>query len=665
MNLGLKAKLSIMTVALLVLAVAAVGYFSYTQGARALLDDVVKNMEQEAILYGDSVDRFLASRQGDCRIISRHPVIASAATSSEEKSAVLKMFKQDLGCYDSISFVTADGVQTADSDGHTGVTKDSKEWFQVAIQGKSYMSDVRMSQDLQKPVISLAEPVYDAATGELLGVVTARLSMEDTIWQILDECQVLQEQRGRTGAYAFLLNREGTIIAHPDKSKVLKENVLETGDADLKAIVKRMINGESGQGHYTYEGVSKRVAFAPLDGFGDYEGQGWSVGLTFADANVARAVAPIKYGALVAGLIAAVIGVLAAILLASRIINPIKEMVSRVERVADGDLTIDLDVRGSDEVGVLGRAFNQMIRNLRDMTTALRDKSASLAASAQQLSANAEETSAGASETSSAMNEVASTVERTAQNTQMIREAAEAAANEAEKGRKGIEKVTDQMGNISSATDKVGQAINNLTHMSEKIGVIVETITNIADQTNLLALNAAIEAARAGEQGRGFAVVAEEVRKLAEQSANAAQEIQQLIASVQAESKQASEAMDQGANEVQEGVNVVNEVGQVFAKIINKVKGLAEQVDEIASGTEQISSAIQNVASTTEESTAAMEEIASSTEALTQMADELQKMAAQFKVDGTEKFTTAPEKKRQFGEQLDGRPSQKEGDARE
>jgi len=273
------------------------------------------------------------------------------------------------------------------------------------------------------------------------------------------------------------------------------------------------------------------------------------------------------------------------------------------------------------------------------MTLALRDKAASLASSAQQLSANAEETSAGANETASTITEVASTVEQTAQNAQTIRETAEATKDEALKGRDGIQMVTGQMENISNSSQSVARAINSLGTTSGKIGMIVETITDIADQTNLLALNAAIEAARAGEQGRGFAVVAEEVRKLAEQSAKAAQEIQQLISGVQNESRQASEAMNLGADEVQKGVKIVDEVGQVFAGIIGKVNGLAEQVDEIASGTGQVSAAVQNVASTTEEVTAAMEEMASSTEALNTMAEELQNMAAKFKVDDALKST--------------------------
>ncbi|MBO8129224.1 MAG: methyl-accepting chemotaxis protein [Peptococcaceae bacterium] len=326
-----------------------------------------------------------------------------------------------------------------------------------------------------------------------------------------------------------------------------------------------------------------------------------------------------------------------------QMIDPLHKLIAAAEKVAKGDLTQRIQVRSRDEVGSLAAAFNKMIDNLKEIVMNIKHNANNLASSAEQLSANAEETSAGANETSSSMQQTSQTVEQMAQNVQNIKEASDEASNEAEEGRQGIDTIKKQMNTIRASTQNASTVIGKLDKMSSEIGNIVETISNIADQTNLLALNAAIEAARAGEQGRGFAVVAEEVRKLAEQSANAAAEIQQLISKVQTETKNANDVMEDGVKEVEEGVNVVNKVGASFAQIIDRVKGLASQIDELSSGAEQVSSAVQNVAATTEESTAAMEEIASSTESLTQMAEELQKMAARFRIDDAEKLTAAPQ----------------------
>lgn len=313
------------------------------------------------------------------------------------------------------------------------------------------------------------------------------------------------------------------------------------------------------------------------------------------------------------------------------LIDALNKVSNIAQEIADGNLTIEVEERSAQDV--LMKSLAQMVDNLKNMAVNLRTNADNLASSAQQLSANTEETTAGINETSSSMSEIASTMDQVARNAQVIKEASDQAANEAERGQEYLKTVDTQMNSISEATHNAAGVVQELKNASGKIGKIVETISGIADQTNLLALNAAIEAARAGEHGRGFAVVAEEVRKLAMQSANATSEIQELISNIQNGSNKAVEVMNENLDKVESGVKVVNEAVESFAQIINRVKELTAQVEEIASGTEQVSAAVQNVTSTMQESTTAVEEIASSTEMLTRMATELQQVAAQFKVN--------------------------------
>lgn len=175
-------------------------------------------------------------------------------------------------------------------------------------------------------------------------------------------------------------------------------------------------------------------------------------------------------------------------------------------------------------------------------------------------------------------------------------------------------------------------AIDGLSEKSKEINQIVELITGVAEQTNLLALNAAIEAARAGEQGRGFAVVAEEVRKLAEQSAGASNQIKNLITAIQAESQRAVESMAEGGKDVEEGSRVVQEVGDLLNRIIASVQGLSSQIQAVASATEQMSSGVQSVAASTEEQTATIEEVSASADSLAQLAEDLSRLIGKFKV---------------------------------
>ncbi|MBP2651690.1 MAG: mcpB 7 [Firmicutes bacterium] len=209
------------------------------------------------------------------------------------------------------------------------------------------------------------------------------------------------------------------------------------------------------------------------------------------------------------------------------------------------------------------------------------------------------------------------------------------------------------MGQIEQTVNTSAQVVTKLGQRSKEIGQIVDTISGIASQTNLLALNAAIEAARAGEQGRGFAVVAEEVRKLAEQSQDAAKKIAQLIGEIQVDTDKAVVAMDNGTREVKTGADVVNTAGAAFGEIASLVTAVSDQVREIsaamqqmATGSQQIVGSVkkiddlgkksageaQGVSAAAEEQLASMEEIASSSQSLAQLAQKLQAEINTFRI---------------------------------
>ncbi|HBV95707.1 MAG: chemotaxis protein [Peptococcaceae bacterium BICA1-7] len=351
-----------------------------------------------------------------------------------------------------------------------------------------------------------------------------------------------------------------------------------------------------------------------------------SMGLSVEHAN------EIITMALIMTSISVIIGIILSVLLTRMIRNPIMEMVSGANKYAEGDFRNEITVKSSDEIGELAQSLNVMQRSFKDIVQRLNNSSNQLADSAQQLASQAQQTSAGASETASTMNEIATTVDNMSQNTQEVSGQANLASQHADKGFQGIEMVTGQMQEISTSSMQVSKSIDTLNDAIIKIGQFVEVITNIADQTNLLALNAAIEAARAGDAGRGFAVVAEEVRKLAENSAQSTKEIKQLIEEIQDQSDQAVKAMSVGAEKVKQGDQVVQDVGRSFAEIIKAVRELTDQVQNVAASAQQVSAGVQNVAGTTEEQTAAMEEVSAATESLNKLAEELKSLVYKFKI---------------------------------
>ncbi|MCX7568994.1 methyl-accepting chemotaxis protein [Tumebacillus sp. DT12] len=362
-------------------------------------------------------------------------------------------------------------------------------------------------------------------------------------------------------------------------------------------------------------------------------------------------------------------------LLYLRINKPLASLTKTANRVADGDLTVErIEVRTQDEVADLSEAVNTMVDNLRGLIANVNETAEQVAAMSEELLAGAEQTAmaneqiastvqemAGgaemqvhsAEESLLAMNEMNGGIQRVAETSANVAAASRITAQDAEYGNLTVQKAVGQMDEIARTSQEMSSVIEMLDNRSKEIGQIVEVITGIAAQTNLLALNAAIEAARAGEAGRGFAVVADEVRKLAEQSETSAGQISTLVLEIQRETSAAVEAMASGATEVQAGIQLVDEAGEAFRRIVDAAQEVAAQVEEISSASEEMSAGSEqvtagvgqlteiardsadnahNVAASTEEQLALMQEISFSMTALSSMAQELQESVGRFRV---------------------------------
>lgn len=313
--------------------------------------------------------------------------------------------------------------------------------------------------------------------------------------------------------------------------------------------------------------------------------------------------------------------------------KPVRILRDKLMQVGQGELAAgEAIVPRRDEFMLLAIGFNDIVEMLKDTIKQLGEKAGILSLSAEQLRANAESTSAGASETASTINQIAATVDNVTQDVSSVASNAKGAAELATQGNKDLTELKTHMHSIETATRNVSSAVEELECKSGEITQIVDLITQIADQTNLLALNAAIEAARAGEQGRGFAVVAEEVRKLAEQSGRAAEEIRQLIATMQGHTQRAVSAMGESTRLVQAGTGVVSRAARSFQEIISSVQNLTARLQNVATAAQEMSGAVSNVAATAEEQSAATQEVTAAAETLARLAAELQSIATRFKL---------------------------------
>jgi len=320
------------------------------------------------------------------------------------------------------------------------------------------------------------------------------------------------------------------------------------------------------------------------------------------------------------------------VLLANRIVNPLKEMAAGVKRIAAGDLTVKISARGNDEVGMLARMVSNMAENLQQMVGRLCEYTTALNSHGQELSATAQQVTASMQEVAGNSSEVAAASQQGAANAESATEIARAVSGQARAGIQAVKESTEKMSSIRRAVHDGAGAVRQLGHNSARIGQIIETITGIADQTNLLALNAAIEAARAGEHGRGFAVVAEEVRKLAEQSSQAASEITGIIRQIKNDTEHAVKGMEAGVREVDEGSAVVEETGRVLERIIEEVDRVMELVEQVAAGARQSSEGIQQVAASAHEVSDSMQQVVNSSRELSYLANQLEELARGYKL---------------------------------
>lgn len=377
-------------------------------------------------------------------------------------------------------------------------------------------------------------------------------------------------------------------------------------------------------------------------------------------------------------LITTIVCVLLLLAFSYKLINSIRDalniMVHVCDKLSSGNFIVRTEPsQRKDELGDVHRALYDMTLKIGDLLKEVSKTTEQMAAASQQLNSSSMESANAATSVAQSVADAASVVvqQQTAvtngadsvasisqsvksisQETEEISQEADQAAKKAEAGNLVVEKSVNQIHSVEEKVRTTAQLVDELGARSQEIGAIVDTISDLAGQTNLLALNAAIEAARAGEQGRGFAVVAEEVRKLAEQSATAAQQIADLIGRIQDDTSKAVASMDSDRQAVVQGAESVEGLRQVFEEInglvidvagkiesmSDSIQHVADQSSEITNHMEQIDTGaakvadnMQSISAATEEQSASAQEIASASDSLARQAQDVQENLQKFK----------------------------------